>query len=67
MKIEFWVLNNQLKIQFLLSLSDNNSDIYINIYIYNWDSLHARLKQPLKGVELQEKEHKKIKGHMKSV
>ena len=26
---------------------------------FTWDSLHARLKQPLRGMELQEKRHKK--------
>ena len=34
---------------------------------FNWDSLHARLKQPLQGMEIQEKKHKKIKASMKSV
>ena len=26
---------------------------------FNWDSLHTRLKQPLQGIELQEKETQK--------
>ena len=28
-------------------------------FFFNWDSLHARLKQPLRGMELQEKEAQK--------
>ena len=31
------------------------------IHFLNWDSFSARLKQPLQGMELQEKKHKKIK------
>ena len=28
-------------------------------FFFNWDPLHARLKQPLQGMELQEKETQK--------
>ena len=28
-------------------------------FFFNWDSLNARLKQPLQGMELQEKETEK--------
>ena len=31
----------------------------IEIFLFNWDSLHAKAKQPLRGMELQEKESKK--------
>ena len=42
--------------------------IFLSMYFcFNWDSFHARLKQPLQGMELQEKKHKKIKAYRKSV
>ena len=38
------------------------------VVFFNWDSPHARLKQPLRGMELQEKKStKKITGYRKSV
>ena len=31
----------------------------IEIFLFNWDSLHAKAEQPLQDTELQEKESKK--------
>ena len=33
----------------------------VSHFFFNWDSLHARLKQPPQGMELQEQKHKRLK------
>ena len=33
----------------------------VSHFFLNWDSLHARLKQPPQGMELQEQKHKRLK------
>ena len=44
------------KPKFLVS---NKIDVLKWMFFFNWDSNHARLKQPLQGTELQEKENQK--------
>ena len=40
-------------------LSEAQVNFFFYFIFFNWDSLHARLKQPLRGTELQEKEAQK--------
>ena len=51
---------------FLLYINDlPDDDIFF--YIYNWDSLHARLSSHYKAWSYKKKKHKKIKAHRKYV
>ena len=43
------------------------ASFFIYIYIYNWDSLHARLNSHYRAWSYKKKKHKKIKGCRKSV